>query len=148
MSKYNDYGEFMVAVLNEADYKCQQNTYGSIVKFFGLCGANEKLIPIIITIFGIGWPAFKATCALLILGPIAFVAALAAFIVGGVGAIIVAALAIYGGAKAIKLLYANRTTPLRIYEVGKTYKPRFDAHIDECSYIDNLIDEAANDLIN
>lgn len=29
MSKYNDYGEFMVAVLNEADYKCHRNAYGS-----------------------------------------------------------------------------------------------------------------------
>ena len=97
MSKYNDYGEFMVAVLNEADYKCHRNAYGSLVKLFGLSGANEKLIPIMITIFEIGWPAFKATCALLILGPIAFIGALAAFIVGGIGAIIVAALAIYGG---------------------------------------------------
>lgn len=147
MSKYNDYGEFMVAVLDEADYKCHRNAYGSLVKLFGLSGTNEKLIPIMITIFEIGWPAFKATCALLILGPIAFIGALAAFIVGGIGAIIVAALAIYGGVKAIKLLYANKTTPLKIYEVGKKYKPRFDDHINEYSYIDNLINEAANDLI-
>lgn len=148
MSKYNDYGEFMVAVLKEADNKCHRNAYGSLVRLLGLSGANEKLIPIMIAIFEIGWPAFKAICALLILGPIAFVGALAAFVVGGIGAIIVAALAIYGGVKAIKLLYANKTTPLRIYEVGKKYKPRFDAHINEYSYIDNLIDEAANELIN
>lgn len=36
MSKYNDYGEFMVAVLNEADYKFHLNAYGSLVKLFGL----------------------------------------------------------------------------------------------------------------
>lgn len=59
-----------------------------------------------------------------------------------------AALAIYGGVKAIKLLYANKTTPLKIYEVGKKYKPRFDDHINDYSYIDNLINEAANDLIH
>lgn len=110
-------------------------------------GSNEILIPIITTILGVGWSAFKATCALLILGPIAFITALAAFIVGGIGAIIVAALAIYGGVKAIKLLYANKATPLKIYDIGKKYKPRFDTHINEYSYIDNLIDEAANDLI-
>ena len=100
-----------------------------------------------ITIFEIGWPAFKATCSLLILGPIAFIGALAAFIVGGIGAIIVAALAIYGGVKAIKLLYANKTTPLKIYEVGKKYKPRFDDHINDYSYIDNLIRDCRKMLI-
>ena len=88
------------------------------------------------------------TCALLLLGPIAFVAALTAFVLGGIGAVIVATLAIYGGIKAIKLLYTHRTTPLKIYDIGKKYKPRFDDHINEYSYIDNLIDEAANDLIN
>lgn len=148
MSKYNDYGEFMVAVLNEADNKCYRNSFGSLAKFFGLSGSNEKLIPIMVSIFKIGWPAFKATCALLILGPIAFIAALTTFVIGGVGAVIVATLAIYGGVKAIKLIYANKTIPQKIYDVGKKYKPRFDAHINEYSYIDNLIDEASNDIIN
>lgn len=148
MSKYNDYGEFMVAVLNEADNKCYRKSLGGLANVFYLSGPNENLIPIMVSIFKIGWPAFKATCALLILGPIAFIAALTTFVIGGVGAAIVAALAIYGGVKAIKLLYANKTTPLRIYEVGKKYKPRFDAHVNEYSYIDNLIDEASNDIIN
>lgn len=147
MSKYDSYGEFMVAVLEEAEAKCHRNSYGSLIELFNLRGSNRQLIPIIITIFNIGWPAFKATCALLLLGPIAFVTALAVFIVGGVGALVVAALAIYGGAQAIKLLYANKTTPLKIYEVGKKYKSRFDDHINEYSYIDNLIDEASNDII-
>lgn len=148
MSKYNDYGEFMVAVLVEADSKCQRNTFGSLADFFGLVGSNKNLIPIMIKIFKIGWPAFKATCALLILGPIAFVTALAAFVMGGVGAVIVVSLAIYGGVKAINLLYANKTTPLKIYDIGKRYKTRFDAHVNEYEYIDNLIDEAANELIH
>lgn len=148
MSKYDNYGEFMISVLDEAEIKCKQSIYGSLINLFGLNGANEKLIPIIIKIFEIGWPAFVTTCALLVLGPIAFVAALTAFVLGGIGAVIVATLAIYGGIKAIKLLYTHRTTPLKIYEIGKKYKPRFDDHINEYSYIDNLIDEAANDLIN
>ena len=76
------------------------------------------------------------------------IAALTAFVIGGVGAVIVATLAIYGGVKAIKLIYANKTIPQKIYDVGKKYKPRFDAHINEYSYIDNLIDEASNDIIN
>lgn len=148
MSKYDNYGEFMIVVLNEADNKCYHNSLGSLAKFFCLSGSNEILIPIMVSIFRVGWPAFKAVCALLILGPFAFVVALATFVLGGIGAVIVAALAVYGGVKAIRLLYANKTTPLKIYEVGKKYKPRFDAHINEYSYIDNLIDEASDELIN
>ncbi len=147
MSKYDNYGEFMIAVLNETENKCKQNTYGSLSELFGLSGANEKLIPIIVKIIEIGWPYFVATCALLVLGPIAFVATLATFVLGGVGAVIVAALAIYGGIQAIKLLYTHRTTPLKIYEVGKKYKSRFDEHINDYSYIDNLINEASNEII-
>lgn len=148
MSKYDNYGEFMVAVINEANYKCNHNSFGSLANFFGLSSSNGILIPIMISIFRVGWPAFKAICALLILGPFAFVAALTTFVLGGIGTVIVAALAIYGGVKAIRLLYTNRTTPLKIYEVGKKYKPRFDAHINEYSYIDNLIEEASDDLID
>lgn len=72
MSKYNDYGEFTVAILNEADNKCYRYSFGCLAEFFCLSGANENLIPIMVLIFKIGWPAFKATFALLILGSIAF----------------------------------------------------------------------------
>lgn len=148
MSKYNNYGEFMIAVLNEADQKCLNSSYTSLIDLFHLNDSNKNLMPIIIKILEIGWPAFIATCTLLLLGPIAFIAALGAFIAGGIGAVIIAALAIYGGVKAIKLLYANKATPLKIYEIGKKYKPRFDVHINECSYIDNLINEASDDIIS
>lgn len=108
MSKYNDYGEFTVAILNEADNKCYRYSFGSLAEFFCLSGSNDNLIPIMVLIFKIGGPAFKATCALLVLGPIAFIAALTIFVTGGVGAVIVAVLAIYGGVKTIKLIYARR----------------------------------------
>lgn len=147
-SKYNDYGKFMVAVLEEAENICIRKDFGSLTKFFDLKGGNDKLIKIVVEILKIGWPAFKATCVLLLLGPIAFAAALAAFVAGGVGAVIVVALAVYGGVAAIRLLYANKTTPLKIFEIGKNYKSRFDEHINEYSYIDNLIDEAAKELIS
>ena len=98
MSKYNDYGEFLEAVLNEADYKCRRRACQNLVNFSHLCSANGKFIRIMIKIIEMVRPAFK-------------------------------------------------TTPLKIYEVGRKYKSRLDDHINECSYIDDLIDEAANDLI-
>lgn len=147
MSKYNNYGQFMIAVIEEADNKCGVRFMSTLLQAFKLPDSAKNLLQIIYSIINIGWPAFVAVCGLLILGPIAFAAALIAFVAGGVGAVIIAALAIYGGIQAIKLLYKNKVAPLAIYEVGKKYKSRFDIHIDEVSYIDNLIDEASDDLI-
>lgn len=145
MSKYNNYGQFMIAVLEDVDRKCHNNYYGSSLKLFGL---NDQIVLLIITtILNVGWPAFVAVCGLLILGPIAFVAALTAFSIGGIGVIVIAALAIYGGVQAIKLLYKYKSTPLAIYEVGKNYKYEFDKHKGDSLYIDNLIDRASNDII-
>ena len=147
MSKYDNYGHFMIAVLNEADRKCIGRHYGSLAGLFRLNDSNRNLIDIITKIFDVGWPAFVAVCGLLVLGPIAFVAALAAFIAGGIGLVVVAALAVYGGTKAIMLLYGNKATPLAIYHVGLNYKARFDAHKNEYAYIDSLISEASDEII-
>lgn len=147
MSKYNDYGDFMIAVLDEANEMCGRNAHGTLASFFGLSKESSKVLQIIAKILGISWPSFVAICSLLILGPIAFIAALAAFISGGVGAVIIAALAIYGGVKAIKLLYQHKFVPLKVYEVGKKYKDRFYNNIDNHVYIDGLISKAAFDLL-
>lgn len=148
MSKYNNYGQFMIAVLDEAEKKGLQHGISDLIKLFGLSDSSSAVISIIYKILEVGgWRAFAATCALLVLGPIAFAAALGAFVLGGIGAIVVAALAIYGGIKAIRLLYTYKATPLAILEVGKRYKSRFDDHKDEITYIDQLIDEASDDLI-
>ena len=42
MSKYDNYGEFMISVLDEAEIKCKQCIYGSLFNIFGVNGANEK----------------------------------------------------------------------------------------------------------
>lgn len=147
MSKYDDYGEFMVAVINEADAKCRYRNFSSLLTLFHL-PINSNIINIIIAIMKIGWPAFKAVCGLLVLGPIIFVSALSTFAFTGIGTVVIAALVVFGGVKAIKLLYSNKTTPLKIYEVGKKYKPRFDSHINDIMYIDNLISEAADELLS
>ena len=144
MSKYYDYGDFMVAVLKDADCKCL-NIGSSLSEFFDL--PAPIVIAIVISILEVGWIAFVTVCGLLILGPIAFVAALAAFIAGGIGAIVVAALAMYGGIKALKLLYQNKTTPLKILEVGKKYKAPFDEHKGDTVFIESLIDRASDEML-
>ena len=86
-------------------------------------------------------------CALLVLAPIAFAIALVAFVGVKIGLVIVGALAIFGGAKAIKVLYKYKFVPLSIKEIGEKYKSEFDAHKGDSTYIDNLIEKAADELI-
>lgn len=144
MSKYDNYGQFMIAVINEADRK--SINLGSHLKNY-LHVSDDTVMAIVTTILGVGWAAFVAVCGLLVLGPVAFAIALAAFIAGGVGAVVVAALAIYGGVQAIKILYSNKAAPLRILEIGKNYKNRFNDHKGQTSYIDSLINQASNELL-
>ena len=58
MSKYNDYGQFMVAVLHEADLKCHNNRYGSLVGLFRLTGVNENLVKAEKAVYPEGHPPF------------------------------------------------------------------------------------------
>lgn len=148
MSKYNDYGHFMIAVLEEAEKKCVAKGLGGLASYFHLIGDSEQVIHIIIAILKVGWVVFISVCALLVLGPIAFIAALAASMLDGIGEVIAVALAIYGGVKAIKLLYYYKAIPLLILDIGKKYKPKFDSHKGEYSFIDNLIDIVSEELLS
>ena len=147
MSKYNNFGAFMIAVWDTANTKSLNKHMKPIVELLGVPHSVRDFYPILIKLFELGWPAFVAVCAILVLGPIAFIAALTAFIAGGIGALILAALAIYGGIQALKLLYKYKATPLRILEVGRKYKDQFENHIGEYSYIDHLIDIASDELV-
>lgn len=137
----------MIAVLDTANTKSLNKHMKPIVELLGVPHSVRDFYPILIKLFELGWPAFVAVCAILVLGPIAFIAALTAFIAGGIGALILAALAIYGGIQALKLLYKYKATPLRILEVGRKYKDQFENHIGEYSYIDHLIDIASDELV-
>ena len=147
MSKYDNFGTFMIAVLEKANQKSMRKHMIPLVELLGVPHSVKDFYPILRKIIELGWPAFVAVCAILILGPIAFLGALTAFIAGGIGAVVVAALAIYGGIQALRLLYQYKATPLRILEVGRNYKDRFDSHIGNYDYIDNLIENASDDLV-
>ena len=143
MSKYNNFENFMSAVINEAD-NISRNRRG--YPLYEAYDAPERVIVIVSKIIDNGWTKFVAVVALLALGPFAFGAAFLAFIGNPIGIALGIALAAYGGVKAIKYLYENRKLPLAIKEVGDRYKSRFEAHRNETSYLDRLIDEAATDL--
>lgn len=148
MSKYNDFGDFMVAVVDEAERKCWLHYKHGLMGIFHFGSSASSVIPIVSCILSVGWTAFLAVCALLVLGAFAFISALIPFAASGVGTLVIAALLAFGGIKALRLLYTYRIAPLAIKVVGIRYKPLFDAHINEYSYIDDLIDRASDELIN
>ena len=141
MSKYNDYGEFLQEVVNTAERK-------SSIPLYRLYGVKSETIGMIISLLSKGWIPFASMTSIFGLALIAFLAALAAFVITPIGLVVVAALVYWGGKDAIKVLYDNRVLPIAIKAVGDKYKERFDTHVNEQGYIDNLIEEAAADLID
>lgn len=141
MSQYNDYGEFLQEVVNTAERK-------SDTPLYLIYGVNSETIGMIISVLNKGWIPFASMTSMFGLALIAFLAALAAFVITPIGLIVVAALVYWGGGDAIKILYKNRVLPLSIKAIGDKYKGRFESHKNEYSYIDELIDEAADDLLH
>ena len=140
MSKYNNYGEFLQAVVTTADHKSETPLYR-------IYGVESETVGMILSILQKGWIPFSAMTSLFGLTLIVFSAALAAFVITPIGAVVIAALLIWGGKDAIRILYNNKALPIAVKSIGYKYKSRFDSHVDELVYIDNLIEEAADDLV-
>lgn len=145
MSKYNKFEDFMQAVINEADNKCQHRYSKSLTDAYDVNISIMKMINILISN---GWGIFIAVVALLVLGPFAFGLALTTFIVTPIGMLVVGALAVFGGVTAIRTLYRNRVLPIAIKETGQKYKDKFNNHINEHPYIDSLLEQAADYLLS
>lgn len=140
MSKYNEYGVFLQEVVNTAERK-------SDIPLYRIYGVENDTLGMILSVLGVGWIPFAAMTSLFGLVLVAFLAALAVFVITPVGLIVVAALVMWGGQNAIRILYDNKALPIAIKAIGDKYKDRFDSHVDEYAYINKLIDEAADDLI-
>lgn len=145
MSKYNKFEDFMQAVINEADNKCQRRYSKSLTDAYDVNVSIMRMISILISN---GWGIFLAVVALLVLGPFAFGFALTTFIVTPIGIIVVGALAVVGGVTALRTLYRNRILPIAIKETGQRYKELFNNHINEYSYIDSLLEQASDYLLS
>lgn len=145
MSKYNKFEDFMQAVINEADSKCRTRFGKSLADAYQV---NMTTVSSILKIIDSGWWVFVALVAILVLGPLGFGAALLAFVSTPAGMIVVGILAAGGGIAAIRVIYKNRVLPIAVKETGEMYKNEFERHINETSYIDNLIYRASDTLIS
>ena len=145
MSKYSNFEEFMQAVINEADNKCQLRYDHSLAEVYKV---NITTVATILKIIGKGWWVLVALVAILILGPLGFSVAVVAFVTTPAGLIIVGLLAVGGGVAAIKTIYKNRVLPIAVKETGDIYKSDFENHINQYSYIDSLINQASETLIS
>ena len=145
MSKYSNFEEFMQAVINDADNKCQMRYDHSLAEAYKV---NITTVTTILKIIGSGWWVFAALFAILILGHIAFGVAVVTFVTTPAGLIIVGLLAVGGGVATIKTIYKNRVLPIAVKETGDIYKSDFENHINQYSYIDSLINQASETLIS
>lgn len=148
MSKYNDYGQFMSAVLKDADEKCKQTNQEGLTGWFKLTGVAANIISIMLHILSVSWAAFVSVGALMALAPIPFIAALSVFVVSPIGLLVIAALISFGGVDAIKHMYERKEIVVAILDIGKKYKPEFDKLNGNVESIDALIDKAANEILN
>lgn len=92
MSKYNDYDQFMSAVLKDADEKCMQTNQEGLTGWFKLTGVAANIISIMLHILSVSWAAFVSVGSLMALAPIPFIAALSVFVVSPIGLLVIAAL--------------------------------------------------------
>lgn len=145
MSKYNNFESFVTSVIEESNNKCRTRFAYSLAEAFQ---APSSVFQMILKIVSSGWTFFLALVALLTLGPIAFAISLTAFTLSPMGVVVITALAVFGGIEAIRILYKNRILPMAIKDMGEEYKHRFQTHINDISYIDNLINEASEFLIS
>lgn len=145
MSKYNKFEDFMQAVINEADNKCQRRYSKSLTDAYDVNVSIMKMISLLISN---SWGTFIAVVALLVLGPFAFGLALTTFIATPIGIVTVGVLAVVGGVTALRTLYRNRVLPIAIKETGQKYKDQFNNHINEYSYIDSLLEQASDCLLS
>lgn len=145
MSKYNKFEDFMQAVINEADRKCKCRYSKSLTDAYDVNALILKMINILISN---GWKIFLAVVALLLLGPFGFSIAMATFASTPVGMVAIGALAVVGGITAIRTLYRNRILPIAVKETGQKFRDRFYDHINEYSYIDSLLEQAAECLLS
>lgn len=143
MSKYNRFEDFMQEVINESDRKCRSRYGKSLADAFRV-GTNTATV--VKAIVNKGWWVLVALVALLALGGFGFATAVVAFCSTPAGIIVLAVLA-GAGIGGVRTLYKERVLPIAVKETGEQYKTEFNNHLNESSYIDNLIDRASNTLI-
>ena len=142
MNIYYSFNDFMKQVINKADNISRQNHHLGIEELFNV---SLTTLNAIMSLIGEGWPVFLAVVALFALGYIGFFAAITAFLLSPIG-IVVALVLGAGAAKIIKIMYKERILPLAVRDVGEKYKSRWENADNNPYVIDNLLNDAANDL--
>lgn len=143
MNIYYSFNDFMNRVIEKADRIAHQRDNCGIEELFK--ASSVTLHAIFMLINRGGWSVFLAVVALLLLGAFGFFAAVTTFLFTPPG-LIVAALFGAAAAPTIKKMYQDKALPLAVREVGEHYKVRWENADGNPNIIDNLLNEAANDL--
>lgn len=93
------------------------------------------------------WFVFIAVVVLLAVGPIGLGVAIVSFLATPVGVMVAAALGV-GSVATIKQMYKDRILPQTVREIGEKYKPRWKQGEGNRTKIDDMVNEAAEELYN
>ena len=139
-TRYDSFSMFMADVVDQTKQKYMRKFVETSLP---LGNFIWKICHALFTVFGGGWCLFLAVCALLVLGPIAFCSSVAVFLASPLGFIIIG----LGGATILWTLYKHKKLPLAIKKTGIRYKGRYEQASGDREHIDNLVNEAAENLL-
>jgi hypothetical protein len=146
-TRYYSFNKFMDDVIKKADelIKSEFGYNTGLEDLFTI--SSKKIVSYIIDLIDKGWWVFLGVAGLLLLGPIVFAASIAGFLATPVGLVVGA---LFGAAAipVLRDLYKSKELPLAVKEVGKIYKPKWEAVEGNNAEIDKLLMRAAIDLVD
>ena len=139
---YYSFNDFMNRIIEKADELAHQNHNRVLAELFNVSLTTYEATTALI---GKGWNNFLALANLFKLSYFGFAIALDAFLSTPLGILIIT----YWHMRTPGILgtmYKEKIFPLAVYEVGEHYKVCWENADGNPNIIDNLLNEAANDL--
>ena len=142
MNIYYSFNDFMNQVIKKADDISRQNHNRGLEELFDVSRATFDAVAKLIKA---GWYVFMGVMVLMAFGYFGFLAAIAGFLLTPIGLIVAA---IFGAAAVatLKKMYDDKILPNAVRDVGEQYKRRWNNANGNFTIIDNLLNQAANDL--
>lgn len=142
MQIYYSFNDFMTRVIERSNCIARQNHNRDLERLFNVSLTTSEATTVLI---GKGWNNFLAVANLFKLSFITFVSVLNAFLSTPPGILIIS----YWHMKTAGILgtmYKEKILPMTVKDVGEHYKVRWENAKGNFAVMDELLNEAANDL--
>lgn len=143
MSRYHSFNDFMTDVLDRADNICRDRHEVGLEDLYSVSNDTLRNVGKLIKA---GWRVFIAVVVLFGAGAIGLVSATLVFLSTPIGWIVTAILGIAALVK-IQQMYSERVLPNAVRDVGEVYKDKWESVEGNRPAIDQLMDEAAMQIV-